>query len=176
MEMNPKSAEDIRGSVLDIPFGEASFESTMCLEVLEHVADPARALAELHRVLKPGGHLYLTTPQMWYAHYEPHDYFRYTDHGLRHLLAQAGFEVLNLERTGGFWRFLLVRATETTYRVLRVVLFPLAVHNPTRNAVCRFLCFPLNVLGLGLAPALDLLSKRDHLGWVALARKPEATP
>lgn len=174
MEVSTKKRPTVVGSVLQIPFAAGAFDSLLCLEVIEHVPEPARALAELHRVLKPGGHLYLTTPQMWYAHYEPHDFFRYTNHGLRHLLERQGFKVLALERTGGFWRFVCVRFVETLYRVLRVVLFPLAVHNRFRNAVCRFLCFPFNLIGLMLVPLLDLFSKRDHLGWVVLARKPES--
>jgi SAM-dependent methyltransferase len=173
MEVKPKNPEDVPGSVLGIPFPDATFDSALCLEVLEHIPAPAKGAAELFRVLKPGGHVYVTVPQMWYNHYEPYDYQRFTNFGLKLLLEQAGFEVLQMERTGGFWRFLFVRLTETTFRILRILLFPLAIHNRTRNAVCRFLCFPLNLLGLLLVPLLDCLSKRDHLGWVALARKPQ---
>lgn len=38
--------------------------------------EPTQALAETVRLLRPAGLLYLTTPQMWSLHYEPHDYFR----------------------------------------------------------------------------------------------------
>ncbi len=39
----------------------------------------------------PGGTIWLTTPLTWYLHEEPHDYYRYTSHGLRYLLDRAGF-------------------------------------------------------------------------------------
>lgn len=173
MEISIKARPAVVGSVMQLPFRAEMFDNALCQEVLEHVPQPAAAVSELYRVIKPGGHVFVTVPQMWYNHYEPHDYQRFTNHGLRHLLERHGFEILALERTGGFWRFLFVRSTETLYRLLRFVLFPLAVHNRFRNATARFLCSPLNLAGLALAPVLDCFSKRDHLGWVALARKPE---
>ncbi len=44
---------------------ETSFDAILCSEVLEHTADPARALVGMHRLLKPGRHLLLSTPQRW---------------------------------------------------------------------------------------------------------------
>ena len=45
------------------PYEEDSFDVVLCCEILEHLArDPARMLAEIHRVLAPGGRLVLTTP------------------------------------------------------------------------------------------------------------------
>lgn len=43
-----------------MPFGPQSFELAICWDVVEHVADPAELLAELQRVLRPGGRVLLT--------------------------------------------------------------------------------------------------------------------
>jgi ubiquinone/menaquinone biosynthesis C-methylase UbiE len=48
-----------RGSVLDLPFADATFDFCWCAGVLHHTADPDRGLAELTRVLKPDGKLFL---------------------------------------------------------------------------------------------------------------------
>src|SRR5262249_26885354 len=45
-----------------VPFPDATFHNVAITEVIEHVADERRVLAELSRVLKPGGRLLLTTP------------------------------------------------------------------------------------------------------------------
>jgi SAM-dependent methyltransferase len=59
--------------------------------VLEHVPEPGKVLGELARVLAPSGRLYLTAPLVWELHELPHDYYRYTQAGLAHLLETAGF-------------------------------------------------------------------------------------
>lgn len=89
-----------------IPFADACFDTVLCTETLEHVARPARVLAELRRVLKPGGWLALSVPFLQPLHQEPHDYYRYTPHGLRHLLEEAGFQVERIRAAGGFFTFL----------------------------------------------------------------------
>jgi SAM-dependent methyltransferase len=48
-----------------LPFDEKSFRTLIALEVLEHVTNPFRAVAEMARVLEPGGRLYLTLPNFW---------------------------------------------------------------------------------------------------------------
>lgn len=45
-----------------LPFASDTFDLVICIEVIEHIADQARVLREIYRVLKPGGTLYLTTP------------------------------------------------------------------------------------------------------------------
>lgn len=55
------------GSVLEMPFSEASFEVVISSEVIEHTPDPFKALQEMYRVLRPGGILILSTPnKFWY--------------------------------------------------------------------------------------------------------------
>jgi SAM-dependent methyltransferase len=48
-----------------LPFEDASFDLLWCSEVLEHLRDPARALDEFRRVVRPGGDILLTTPNSY---------------------------------------------------------------------------------------------------------------
>jgi SAM-dependent methyltransferase len=72
----------------------ASFDVVVCTEVLEHLPEPQRAIDEMFRVLRPGGTLILTTRFLFPIHDAPHDYFRFTKYGLRHLL--RNFEIVEL--------------------------------------------------------------------------------
>ncbi len=83
-----------------------TYDSALCLSVLEHVANPWQALQEIHRVLKPGGTLILTVPHLSRLHEEPHDYFRFTHHGLKAMCDDAGFEIIELEKNGGLLSFI----------------------------------------------------------------------
>lgn len=75
------------------PFADGSFATVLTSQVLEHVFEPARFLAEINRVLCPGGQLILTVPFVWDEHEQPWDYARYSSFGLKYLLEQHGFSV-----------------------------------------------------------------------------------
>jgi len=85
----------IVGDALNLPVRDASIEVVLCTEMLEHVPEPQRAIDEMWRVLKPGGTLLLTTRFLFPIHDAPHDYFRFTKYGLRHLLRR--FEIRHLD-------------------------------------------------------------------------------
>jgi SAM-dependent methyltransferase len=85
-----------------IPVEDARFDHVLLTQVLEHLPEPGRVLAELHRVLKPGGTLWLTAPLFYAEHERPYDFFRYTQYGLRHLLEAAGFEVREIDWMEGY--------------------------------------------------------------------------
>jgi len=70
--------------------------------VLEHLRAPETVLAELSRVLVPGGRLCLTVPFVWPLHEEPYDFFRYTPFALRDMLRAQGFENVEVEPTSGY--------------------------------------------------------------------------
>jgi glycosyltransferase involved in cell wall biosynthesis/SAM-dependent methyltransferase len=108
------------------PYADGSFSTVLCCELLEHLtADPLHMMAEINRILKPGGHLVLTTPnlaslrslagilqgfhpQLFSAYIRPRNGVvdarharEYTPVELRKLLEDSGFEVALLE-TGPF--------------------------------------------------------------------------
>lgn len=81
------------------PFAPESFDALVCNQVFEHVFNPQQFMAEMHRVLKPGGRLLLTVPFAWDEHEQPHDYARYSSFGLLALLRDAGFEIVEHRKT-----------------------------------------------------------------------------
>lgn len=73
---------------------DASYELVLLNEVLEHLHTPQKAIDEIHRVLKPGGLLLLTTRFIFPLHSSPIDYYRYTKYGLQHLM--RAFDIVEL--------------------------------------------------------------------------------
>ncbi|MCK9488484.1 MAG: class I SAM-dependent methyltransferase [Xanthomonadales bacterium] len=81
---------DIFADASRLPLADASIDTVLLLEVLEHLRHPAQALSEIARVLRPGGQLLLTMPFLYPVHDAPHDYQRYTCHGLAREMEAAG--------------------------------------------------------------------------------------
>jgi len=89
-----------------LPFAAGSFDALLNIVTLEHLKDPARALAEMARVLRSGAPVLIAAPHEWEVHQSPHDFFRYTRHGLEHLLRGAGFDEIEITPAGGYFRLL----------------------------------------------------------------------
>ena len=77
----------------DIPLADGSVDGVWIQAVLEHVLDPWRVVAEIHRVLAPGGIVYADTPFMQPVHAGPWDFTRFTESGHRWLF--RSFERIN---------------------------------------------------------------------------------
>jgi len=69
-----------------LSFADGSVGTVICLETLEHVADPIRAVQEMHRVLRPGGVLAVSSLMFFPIHAHPWDYWRFTPEGFEKLL------------------------------------------------------------------------------------------
>ena len=84
---------------------DGSMSTVLCTQVLEHLPRPWDAVAEMARVLEPGGHLVLSVPHLSVLHEVPHDYFRFTRYGLESLLSERGLKPLSIDETGGLVSF-----------------------------------------------------------------------
>lgn len=147
------------------PLPDASIDSALCTEALEHCPDPGSLLMEVHRVLKPGGSLLLTVPFLWPLHEVPHDWCRYTPFALRDLLESAGFQVEELRALGGYDRSLA--------QMLALWLRLRPMHRWLRAALI-LLAYPLwTLLRLTPEPAgLAFAEGQMITGLVALAQWP----
>ncbi len=100
---------DALADLTALPFRTAVFDAAVHIVTIEHLREPAAALAEIARSLAPGGMLLIAAPHEWEVHQAPHDYFRYTRYGLQYLLEKSGFEVREMRAAGGYFRLLARR-------------------------------------------------------------------
>ena len=91
---------DIFGDAHVLPVADASVDTILSLEVLEHVPDPDRCVAEMARALRPGGKLLITVPFVSPLHQLPYDFRRFTPAGLEELLSRYGLEIEELRSRG----------------------------------------------------------------------------
>lgn len=87
----------------NIPVEDCRFDFIIFNQVMEHVPEPKLVLAELNRVLKPGGKMIYTGPLFYEEHEQPYDFYRYTQFGLQYLLNQTGFVIERLDWLEGYF-------------------------------------------------------------------------
>jgi SAM-dependent methyltransferase len=86
-----------------IPVESERYDYIIVTQVLEHLPDPQTALAELVRVLKPGGRILCSSPLFYEEHERPYDFFRYTQFAYRHMFARNGLQIETLEPLEGYF-------------------------------------------------------------------------
>jgi SAM-dependent methyltransferase len=152
---------DLGALAYALPFASASFDTVLSTQTLEHVEQPQRAVAEMARVLRPGGHLILSAPQTWRVHEQPYDFFRYTRFGLRHLLTSSGLDVLSVVPQGGVWH--------TVGQIVNN-----AVHRRIRPYVPLYVMYLIYLANNMLFDALERAwpDFDEAINHVAVARKP----
>lgn len=107
LDINPAAGATYTGDICrfnpDLPDG--GFDLIVCTEVLEHTLEPFAAVAELRRLLRPGGHLFLSVPFNFRIHGPLPDCWRFTEHGLRALF--TGWDIVRLDPLETPNRFLM---------------------------------------------------------------------
>jgi SAM-dependent methyltransferase len=147
-----------------MPFADGSFDHVMCSEVLEHVPDAQAFVAEVARVLRPGGTLVLTIPWSARLHHVPHDYRRLTRYGLESLFGAVGFKSIRIEERGN----------DVSAVANKVIVMAIRLLRPKRILQALWtwpLCLLLSPIAVGfvvaahLSMALELGSREDPLGY-----------
>lgn len=98
------------GSLPEAGYPEGYFDVVIMQDVIEHLSDPSGYLREIFRILRPGGGLYIDTPNFssiaryilgkdWSVFFPWHQYY-FTARTLRKMLEKAGFKVQNIRCTG----------------------------------------------------------------------------
>jgi len=104
--------EVFHGELKEAQLAKGQFDVITAVEILEHLFDPAMVVNEIHRLLRPGGLFWLTTPNCrslaarlmglgWRVVSPPEHLQLFSVEGLRTLLLRAGFSEVQLKTSGG---------------------------------------------------------------------------
>lgn len=151
---------DIIASADDIPLPDASYDSLLSTQMLEHVKFPEKCVQEMHRVLKVGGHVVVTAPQWNELHAEPMDYWRYTKYGFIELFERNGFRVVEYQQRGGF--FSVAAQMTLRYFIDRCNLYQRPIFGRIGSRVFQI----MGALGIFLDRLDTSTANRKHaIGW-----------
>jgi len=138
-------------------------------EVLEHVKDENKALAEIYRILRPGGWFIVSVPFLFGIH-EAIDYRRWTAQGLRKLLQGHDFNIVDFRYRGAYFSTLLCLWRDMPRELLG---------GDFQSLTAKFLSPLIGlhfVICMLLTPVVILLDKVDKrklstIGYIVLCRK-----
>lgn len=149
-----------------IPFEDNYFDAVVSFEVFQHIFSIDKVLAEISRVLRPGGKLLISVPFMWEETEPPGDFARYTFYGLKSILEQHRFTVLEQERCNS--SYLASRQIVLAYRMQVVRNTP----NPILRALTQIIWVSggtlWSLLFASIMPSNDAL----YSSQIVLAQKP----
>lgn len=158
----------------ELPIEDESFDAILCTQVLEHLQKPIESVKEMYRVLRPGGHLFMTAPMAHNEHQIPYDFFRYTSFGLKHICTEAGFREIRVTPMGGMF----LRWAYEFPRLL--IIFPEKGMKDGKVNLARILIYSVKVTLLIIIRFLQMIFivldrfdkiKNDPFGWKLIARK-----
>jgi SAM-dependent methyltransferase len=143
-----------------IPFASSQFDIVICTQVLEYVPNPAAAIAEIHRVLRPGGRLLLSVPAM-FPRDSDHDAWRFLPASLTTLL--ASFAQVETAPEGG--------SVSGAFRTF--ALFLMMCSRPAfARALLRYTAVPLlNLTAYSVESLLPTINDQFTANYSALAEK-----
>jgi len=162
----------VSADATNLPFRSDVASLVVATEVMEHLPEPQKALAEMNRVLETGGYLLMTVPLIWGVH-DYIDYQRWTARGLREMLNRHGFDVEVLKPRGGIFSMIGCMIGQIPMQIFG----KMAGQSRLRSTLYMACWATLSTVQWILAP-LDVLDrKRDFtVGYSLLCCKVAAVP
>lgn len=166
--------------IQDIPAPAAKYDAVLCLLALDDLPHPEKCFQEFHRILRPGGQLFISGPLNGRVHNHPYHFFHYSQFGLKLLCESAGLEIIQNTPWGGIFSCL----SHFSYKLPKYIKSqePLKRLPWGLRSLARLLLYPFYGLGVLLFSwiipllcfYLDRLDRvRDFtLGYGCHARKP----
>ena len=142
---------DIVSDIVNIPVKKSSFDAIMCVEVLEHLPQPALAIKEFSRILKKDGTLLITAPFASITHFAPY-YFAngYSKYWYEKILVEAGFSIVEISYNGNYFLYL----AQELKRLLSVA--------SAYSRISRMQRLVYELLSIPIIKILDNLSSNNH--------------
>jgi SAM-dependent methyltransferase len=156
---------DVCADALRLPFRSETFDTVISNQAIEHVRHPEQFVSEACRVLRTGGIMIMTAPQLWCLHEKPHDYYRFTRYALELLCKENNLDVVTLqERYGAF---------ATIGQMIALMVYLPNAGRRWRTHAARLIFGPAQVLG----KFFDRLFYNPDLtlGYLLVARTREST-
>lgn len=95
-----------------LPFADNSFDHAVSFQVLEHHPEPEKLIAEMARIVKPGGQLIISAPFIWSIHEAPHDYYRFTHFALVRMFNKYECTVQYVQKQGSICSLIITLLTD----------------------------------------------------------------
>ena len=149
-----------------LPINNEVADTVVSFSVIEHLSEPQVMLHECYRIMRPGAVLLLQVPWQWQLHESPHDYYRYTEYGLRHMLTKAGFIDVVVEPQSGVFTTIVMKINYFSRRFVR--------GSRVIKLALNLILIPVWYFGQIVAPLLDRLDKNwsaETTGFFVVARK-----
>jgi len=154
-ELGKKNVSFSYGDITKKPSATNTYDLIINIDVLEHIKDYKKALRHMYALLRPGGHIYIHTPQMnqqrffkRFESWEHEDHVRegFNSKKLKSDLTRLGFEVVSLRHTFGFFGSL---AWELNHLLLKNSFVLAGIFYPLLPILARLDTCVRNKKGLG---------------------------
>lgn len=155
---------DIVSDITKIPVDNNSYDTIMCIEVLEHLPEPINAIKEFSRIIKPNGKLIITAPFCSMTHFAPY-FFQtgFSKYWYEKILKDNGFSILEINYNGNYFEYLAqeIRRLPLNCRrygnynffskiLLKIIIYPvlyiLTFQSINNKKSEELLCFGLHVV------------------------------